>query len=114
MKRRVPAEGGITSLPSLPSTSVILSKFKLLREFITATAYEDGGYRVPGYFWFMNRSTSFECILFDPDSGARLPCRGATIDEVLALVETLLGTENAPWEMDKYLSEQLSKRKKRK
>lgn len=114
MKRRIPTETADLPLPGLPGTSMILAKLPKLREFLTDTEYEDKTRRTPGYMWFMNRGHTFEVILFDPDSGARLPCRGGKIDEVLALAELMLNTDDARWEQDKYLTEQLAKRKKSK
>jgi hypothetical protein len=55
-----------------------------------------------------------EVTYYDPDSGTRLPCRGATLDQALTLGEQLLGVEEAPWEGDKYLMEQLVAKTKKK
>ena len=56
----------------------------------------------------------YELTLYDLDSGTRLPVRAATLDEVLAAAEKLLGVENAPWEIDRYLTEQLAGKNKKK
>lgn len=114
MKRRVPLTEGNYIPPALPATSDVLRKLPQLREFITATTYEDGSVRVPGDFALRNRGTGFEVTLYDPDAGLRLPCRGSTIDDAFMLAEKLLGVEDAPWEVDDYLTQRLAKRKARK
>lgn len=106
-------EANLPSLP-LPATSLILAKLPLVREFITATTYDDQTLRAPGYFTMRNKSTQFEVTFYDPDPALRLPCRGLTIDDAFALAEKLLGTDGAPWEHDQYLSECAARKKKRK
>lgn len=114
LKRRIPsAEKGYV-MPALLSESTILNLLPTVCEFLTATQYEDGSPRAPGYWWFTNRGSLFEVILFDPDSGARLPVVAATIDDALMAAELALGTENAPWVPDRYLNEQLAKKSKKK
>lgn len=113
MKRRnLPAGTGIVQ-PALPSASLMLGKLPAVREFLTATEYEDKTARTPGYLTVRNRQVTFEVTLYDPDSGSRLSARAAKLDDVLALVEQLLGVEEAPWEVDPYLTEQLSRRRKK-
>jgi len=114
MKRRQVAAPGEHKLPALPMASTILAKLPALREFLTATEYEDGGNRQPGYMTMRNRGTTFEVTLYDPDSGHRIACRGTSFDETLLLAEKLLGTPEAPWEVDQYLTDQLAKRSRKK
>lgn len=111
-RRNAPAAGGIIQ-PALPAASVMLGKLPCLREFLTATAYEDGSPRVPGYITIRNRQVTFEATIYDVDSGTRLSARAAKLDDVLALLEQLLGVEEAPWEIDSYLTEQLARRSKK-
>lgn len=114
MKRRLPVNHkDLPGIP-LPMTSAILMKLTLMREFLTEVNYEDGSVRQPGYFTLRNKGTQFEITLYDPDAGMRLPCRGLLIDDCFALAEKLLGTENAPWEKDDYLTSRLTEKKKRK
>lgn len=101
-------------IPALPATSVLLSKLPAIREFITATQYEDGSPRVPGYFTLRNRGASFELTMYDYDSGCRLPVSAHELDKALQLMEQLLGVEEAPWEPDRYLMNLLAERNKKK
>lgn len=113
LKRRAPLAGPKEVKIALPCESVILCDLPLLREHCSATTYADGGVRQPGYFWVMNRETCYEVLVFDPDAGARLPCRGASYDAAFLTAEKLLGCEDAPWEQDKYLSGRLAEKKPR-
>lgn len=101
-------------MPPLPSTSTLLPKCPALREFISATVYDDGTPRTPGYVTFRNRVTTYEVTVYDPDSASRLCARGPDLDHTLNLLEKLLGAEEAPWEPDRYLQEQQQSKLKRK
>lgn len=117
MKRRSPPVDGPAIVAPLPSASTLWPKLPATRAFIHDTAYEDGTARIPGYITIRNKVTTIEITYYDPDSGTRLPCRGSTLDQALTLGEQLLGVEEAPWEVDKYLMEQLvakSKNRRRK
>lgn len=114
MKRRAKPADGLPTVPALGMGSVILAKCPLLREFLSATTYEDSTLRTPGYVTWRNRGYAYEITLYDPDSGMRLPVRHPEIDKLFGLVETMLGAEDAQWEVDQYLSEQLAKKQKRK
>jgi hypothetical protein len=114
MKRRLAVTAASVITPALPSTSTLWPKLPAIREFLHATAYEDGTPRQPGYLTVRNKVTGIEVTLYDPDSGTRLPCRGRTLDEALTLTEQLLGVEEAPWESDRYLMEQIMKLSKKK
>lgn len=94
-----------TSRPALPAESAALKRFPTLCEWLTATTYDDGSVRVPGYLWFSNRGIAFEVTLFDPDACVKMPCLGRTIDEALACAETHLRAEDAPWQPDPYLAD---------
>lgn len=100
--------------PALPWESKTLSKFPTFSHFMTDTTYDDGTPRTPGRWWWNNLSTTFEVILFNPDAGARLPVVAPTIDEMFAALEMITKAENAPWQPDKFLQEQLAKKSRKK
>lgn len=114
MKRRQPVAAEGVPLIALSETSVVLGKFKSIREFVSRTAYDDNSARTPGYFTLRNRVATYEITWYDPDSGLRLPVRGTTLDDVLSLSEKLLSAEEAPWEVDRYLSEELARKSRKK
>lgn len=114
MKRRQAARPGDTVIPALPSASVHWPKLPAIREFISATKYDDGTPRTPGYITVRNRVTMYEVTMYDPDGAARICTRAPKLDDALSLMEQLLGVEDAPWEHDRYLAEQQAKQKPRK
>lgn len=113
MKRRTPPASEDAIIKPLPAASVMLAKLPTIREFLTATQYDDKTPREPGYVTLRNLGTTFEVTLYDPDAGLRLPCRGDTLDGVLALMEQLAGTEEAAWEVDRYLTQRKQERAKK-
>lgn len=113
MKRRTPAEAGLPPVP-LSDESYTLHDFPLIREFLSATAYDDQTPRSPGYLTLRNRGGSYEITLYDVDAGMRVAARACLLDDVLAAAELLLGADQAPWEQDRYLTEQLTKNRKKK
>lgn len=100
--------------PPLPAPLVVLVNSPLLSEHIVATKYDDGLVRVPGSFKVENIGSAFRVTVYDHDAGLRLPVTGPTLESALEEVEVLLGTADAPWEIDRYLSEQVAKRGKKK
>lgn len=101
-------------IPALPGDSQFFAKLPLLREFLSVTAYDDGSMRTPGSYRFENKLICYQITLYDADAGMRLPVSGATMDDVLKATERLLGAPDAPWEVDRYLTEQLAKKSKEK
>lgn len=114
MKRRSVAADGLPVVPAIGMASTILAKLPHLREFLTATAYDDGTARRPGYLWLSNKGSVLEVVLFDPDACARMPVTAVTFDDVLLAAEKLLGVEEAPWQQDSYLAERMAKKRTRK
>lgn len=112
MMRRTPPAAGLPALP-LDSESKVLARLPLIREFLSATAYEDQSPRQPGYLTLKNRGGSYEITVYDPDAGLRCAVRAMTLDDVLAATELLLGTADAPWEVDRWLTDQLAKNRKK-
>lgn len=99
-------------VPAASATSVILSKLPLLREWLSATSYDDGGVRTPGALRLTTRGTLWALTLTDPDAGARLPVLGQDLDKTLLLLEQLLGAAEAPWEVDPYAPSRTVSKKK--
>lgn len=114
MKRKVALGLVGVPIPSLPMESTVLKKYPRVLEHLVATAYEDGASRAPGSIRFDNKLISLLMTLYDPDSGMRLPVNGQTVDDCLAFAEKLLAAPDCPWEVDRYLTEQLQKKQKEK
>jgi len=101
-------------IPALPLDSVVLKRYPRVLEHLIVTAYDDGTARQPGALRIDNRIIALVLTLYDPDSGMRLPVNGLTVDDCLALANKLLEAPDCPWEVDRYLTEQLQKKEKNK
>lgn len=113
IKKRVAGED-LPPIPALSIESAILKKCPLVMEFCTATAYEDGSARQPGYYTMRNRTIEFELTVYDPDAGMRLTVRSREHDRCFHGMEVLLGAPDTQWEVDRYLWEHRPKEKKKK
>jgi len=114
IKRRPGPTAGPAHMPEAKVTSVILAKLPALREWMVATTFDDGSARESGKLSLEIYGTSWCLMLRDPNNGLRLPVRGEDLDKTLLLAEQLLGVEEAPWERDNWLTEQLAKKRKKK
>jgi hypothetical protein len=113
LKRRDVGAGTSYIAPALTADSKLLGKLPALMEFLTATAYEDGTARTPGYMWVSNRTAAFEVTLFDPDGCSKLPCLGKTLDDAFALLESHLRGDNPPWQQDGFLVKKAQEKKRK-
>jgi len=114
VKKRPGQQAHDVRQPEAKVTSTMLAKLPALREWMVCTTYDDGSSRVPGKLSLEIYGTAWCLMLRDPNNGLRLPVRGEDLDKVLMLAEQLLGVEEAPWERDNWLSEQLAKKGKKK
>lgn len=113
IKKRDVGAGGTGHVPALSAESKLLGKLPALMEFLTATTYDDGSRRTPGYMWVSNRGVAFEVTVFDPDAAVKLPALGRSLDEALALAETHLKADEAPWQTDRFLLSKRDEKKKK-
>lgn len=113
IKRRVPA-GELPQVPALSIETKLFAKLPNVMEFLAATAYAEGHPRTPGYYSMRNRLVEYELTFYDPDGGVRLVTRHRDHDKCWFAAEVLLGADEAPWEVDRYLFEQLKKKPKKK
>lgn len=113
LKRREVGTGAGYIAPALSADSKLLGKLPAVMEFLTATAYEDGTPRTPGYMWVSNRTVAFEVTIFDPDGCAKLPALGKTLDEAFALLEAHLRAESPPWQQDGFLVKKAAEKKRK-
>lgn len=112
-KLKIDSATGVVPI-GVTNTSVMWGKLAKLREHLTATAYDDGTIRDPGYMWIKTTLTQWVITIFEPSACARLDVRGPTLDDTLLLVEKLLSAEEAPWEIDSYLQDKAAKKVKKK
>ena len=114
MKRREAL--GLTGVPPVGAApaSVMLAKVPSLREWLTATTYDDGTARTPGALRLSTRNALWCATVTDPDAGARLLVSSDSLDKLLLLVEQLIGAAEAPWEIDPYATRTGQKKPKKK
>jgi len=113
IKRRVAPDSPL-QFPDLPSVTKLFQKLPTLVAFLTARSYDDGAPRAPGKFWVDASSAGFTVTLIDVDQALRLTIRAGTLDDVFAAVETALGADNAPWEIDQFQAQKQAEKKSKK
>lgn len=86
--------------------SNVLAKLPNLVAHCCITRYEDGTARRTGWWTLKTQGAAWIVQVKDPDSGCSLQAAGNDLDDALALADLLLGTEDAPWEVDPFLSKQ--------
>lgn len=114
IKKRDPMSGPRGAPQGPKGTSMILAKLPLLREFLSATQYDDGSTRTVGNMRVGSQGRLWEITLQDIDALARITVREEDLDKALLLAEQLLGMSEAPWETDRYLAERAASPRKKK
>jgi len=94
--------GGPTNLAAVEST--VLGSMPAFIAHCAVTRYEDGDARKVGWINITTRGGMWQITAKDPDSAASITATGQTLDDALALIDLLLGADDAPWESDAYLA----------
>lgn len=103
MKRRKLGETLATEYQHLaPLESTVLSKLHNLVKHVAIVKYDDGTPRTPGTWMLKTMGIAYVVVVKDPDACAQLQCTGATVDDALSMADLLLGSEDAPWEVDSW------------
>jgi len=103
MKKRVAVSGGGDGNRPCHLAALDSPAFKLfprILEHLAVTRFEDGSTRLPGTVICRVESANWKVIAKEPSSQLQLTVIGATIDDALAGLELLLGSEEAPWDDD--------------
>lgn len=95
-----------------PVESDILSSCPNVIAHCAVTRYDDGTPRQPGWVTVKTMGSAWVLEAKDPDAAARVTATGDSLDNALALLELLLGAEEAPWESDPWLRQRSAKSKK--
>jgi len=67
---------------------------------LVITRYDDGSPRWPGSMILRAESTLFKLIMKEPSAQLQLTAVAATLDDVFACMDLLLGCEDPPWQDD--------------
>lgn len=115
VKKRKPGGGGTDTLAShlAPIESNVLAKLFNLVQHCAVVRYDDGESRQPGWFTVKTAGSAWVVQVKDPDSCCSLQAIGNTLDDALALADLLLGADDAPWEVDRFLKKQEAEKRKK-
>jgi len=115
VKKRKPG-GSSTDAVALhlaPIESNVFAKLFNLVQHCAVTRYDDGESRQPGWFTVKTAGSAWVVQVKDPDSCCSLQAIGNTLDDALALADLLLGADDAPWEVDRFLKKQEAEKRKK-
>jgi hypothetical protein len=111
-KPNVTAPGGKPE-DTPPAVSVFLKKYPRLLAFLCDRWYDDGSPRWPGSVWIDSDISAAKAMLKEPTLCLCARIRAATLDDLMAAVETFLGLDSPPWEHDQYAAEKGVLKKKK-
>jgi len=94
-----------------PVESNVFDRLSQIVAHCAVTKYEDGDPRKPGWVTLKTLGSAWIVEAKDPDSAAKLTASADTLDNALALLDLLLGSEEAPWEPDQWLRQQGQKKR---
>jgi hypothetical protein len=97
-----PAAGGSGAVHLAPIESNTFTALPNLMAHLCLVRYDDGDARQPGTLSVRTLGSSWAVTVKDPDGACQMQCLGNTLDDALALVDLLLGSEEAPWEADRW------------
>lgn len=104
-------EGGKAPAHLANPESKLLLRFPHLLAFLSATAYDDAAPRRPGWVTVKTEGASWKIQAKDPDSGMQLQVTAQSLDDAITGLNLLLGSEDAPWEVDPWARERKAKKK---
>ena len=93
--------------------SNVLASHAAIVAHCAVTQYDDGDPRKPGWFTVKTFGSAWQVEAKDPDTCMTLRVVQASLDDALGLMNLLLESEEAPWEVDTWLQQQASKLKKK-
>lgn len=89
--------------------TAVFGKLFPLVAHCAVTRYDDGQPRTPGQLQVKTQGSSWSVQVVDPDSCAFFTALATSLDDSLALASVLLESDNAPWEIARWL---MAKKKK--
>lgn len=93
--------------------SQVFAKLHPIVAHCSATKYDDGDPRKPGWVTMKTMGSAWVLEAKDPDTCSKLTVVQSTLDDALALLSVLLESEEAPWEIDPWMQAQAAKTKKK-
>jgi len=77
-----------------------------LTEHMALRQYDDGEAREPGWITLKTQGAAWCVQVKDPDAAVSFTAVADTLDKALETAALLLGCDDAPWEMDRFLAQQ--------
>jgi len=77
-----------------------------LVEHMALRQYDDGEAREPGWITLKTQGAAWCVQVKDPDAAVSFTAVADTLDKALETAALLLGCDDAPWEMDRFLAQQ--------
>lgn len=112
MRRRSAKAGDDAGANLVEMASKILGGHLSLIEHCACRRYDDGETRNPGWFTIGTSGASWTLTVKEPDAATSFRVVAPTVDQVLDTAALLLACEEAPWEHDRFLAAQGTKKKK--
>lgn len=111
-KKSKPAEtGGVKHLAALESN--LFGPLLSLVEHCAVRSYDDGDPREPGWFTVKTSGAAWVVQVKDPDACVSFSAVADTLDKALETAALLLSCDEAPWELDAFLSKMKAEKKKK-
>lgn len=95
-----------------PMESDVFTRLPNLVAHCCVTRYDDGDPRSPGLLMIKTQGSSWVVVVKEPDAAVQMQCLGASLDDALALCDLLLGSDDAPWEVDQWAAKRNTGKKK--
>lgn len=113
MKKRVVGAKTTSEFTHLaPMESKLFGQLHNLVKHLAVTKYDDGEPRTPGTWMAKTLGTAYVLVLKDPDACAQMQVTAPTIDDAFVMADLMLGSEEAPWEVDPWAVQRNKKSKK--
>jgi len=113
VKKRQPPQNSSGQRHLAPLETNVLSQCHALVKHCAVTQYDDGTPRKPGWITVKTLGSAWQLEAKDPDSCCSLRVIESNLDEALLLLNMLLESEEAPWELDTWLQQQAMRAKKK-
>jgi len=84
--------------------STLFSDLLPILEHCALTQYDDGDQRLPGWLTIKTQGAAWVVQVKDPDAGLSFTSIADTLDKALGTAALMLACDEAPWEVDPWLS----------
>lgn len=104
MKKKATQSGKQDAKHLAALESTVFGDLLPLIEHCAVTQYDDGDQRLPGWFTVKVQGAAWIIQVKDPDTGLSFQSIGDTLDKALGTAALMLACDEAPWEVDPWLT----------